>query len=103
MVREQTCTMQTYVAEGFLAVEATIRMARVVGLKRIWDQKLSSSLMLVPFMTVHLLQFRFADTEHYPHPSWLITLTFLHETGAAELALFRYWKETTANKNDVHF
>ena len=52
----------------------------LVGLKRTWDQKLSSSLMLVPFMTVHLLQFRFTITEQYWHPSWLITLT-LFRTG----------------------
>ena len=48
-----------------------------VGLKRTWDQKLSSGvwsgelnlaiagLMLLTFMTIHLLQFRFADTEQY--------------------------------------
>ena len=30
------------------------------------NQKLSSSLMPVPFLTVHFLQFRFADAEHYP-------------------------------------
>ena len=37
-------------------------------LKMAWDQKLSSSLMLVPFMTVHFLQFRFAGAEHFRHP-----------------------------------
>ena len=40
----------------------------VVGLKMVWDQKLSSSLMPVPFMTVHSLQPRFADAEHFRHP-----------------------------------
>ena len=40
----------------------------VVGLKMVWDQKLSSSLMPVPIMTVHFLQFRFADAEHFRHP-----------------------------------
>ena len=45
-----------------------------------------AGLMLLTFMTIHLSQFRFADTEQYflrppPtlinwHPSWLITLTF---------------------------
>ena len=43
----------------------------LVGLKRTWEQKLSSGLLLT-FMTTHLFQFRFADAEHY----WLITLTF---------------------------
>ena len=42
----------------------------------VWDQKLSPGLMLLTFMTVHLSQFRFAVTERYWHPSWLITLTF---------------------------
>ena len=37
-------------------------------------------LMLLTFITTHVFQFRFADAEHYRHPSWLITLTFLHET-----------------------
>ena len=36
--------------------------------------------MLLTFITTHVFQFRFADAEHYRHPSWLITLTFLHET-----------------------
>ena len=70
----------------------------LVGLKQTWDQKLSSGLMcsqmnlamtgsmLLKFMTTHLFQFRFADTEQYflrPPPSlinwrlsWLITLTY---------------------------
>ena len=43
----------------------------LVGLKRTWDQKLSSGLLLT-FMTTHLFQFRFADAEQY----WLITWTF---------------------------
>ena len=69
-----------------------------VGLKRTWDQKLSSGLMsgqlnlanfglmLPMFMTTHLFQFRFADTGNYNlsplltlinwWPSSLITLTF---------------------------
>merc|ERR1712136_386970 len=69
-----------------------------VRLNWTWDQKLSSGLMsgqlnlaitglmLLTFMTIHLFQFRFADTEQYLlrppptlinwHPSWLITLTF---------------------------
>ena len=54
----------------------------VVCLKRTWDQKLSSGLLLM-FMTTHLFQFRFADTEQY----WLTTLTFLHETGAAAVCI----------------
>ena len=42
------------------------------GLKRSWDQKLSSG-MLLTFTFTLLSQFRFADTEQYR----LITLTFL--------------------------
>ena len=38
---------------------------------RTWGQKLSPGL-LVTFMTTHLFQFRFADTEQY----WLITKMF---------------------------
>ena len=44
----------------------------VVGLKRTWDQKLSSDLLLT-FMTVHLFQFCFADAEQH----CLFTLTFV--------------------------
>ena len=55
-----------------------------VGLKRTWDQKLSSGWMLsgqlislvlmsLTLMTTYLSQFRFADTGQYR----LITLTFL--------------------------
>ena len=40
----------------------------VSGLKMNWDQKLSSGVLLT-FMTIHLFQFRFADTEQY----WLMT------------------------------
>ena len=57
-------------------------------MKRTWDQKLSSGLMLVPFMTVHLLQFRFAIAEQYWHPSWLITLTFFRTGGNTSLRAF---------------
>ena len=52
----------------------------LVGLKRTWDQKLSSGLLLT-FMTTHLFQFRFADTEQY----WLITLTFFRTGGNTSL------------------
>ena len=50
----------------------------VVGLKRTWDQKLSSGLtsghldeaitdlMMLTHMTIHLFLFSFADTEQYP-------------------------------------
>ena len=44
----------------------------VVGLKRTWDQELSSGLLLT-FMSTHIFQFRFAVTEQY----WLFALTFL--------------------------
>ena len=47
----------------------------VVGLKRTWDQKLSSGLLLT-FMTVHFFQFRFAATEQHWHPSWFFTSPF---------------------------
>ena len=43
----------------------------LVGLKRTWDQKLSSGLLL-KFMFTHFFQVRFADAEQY----WLINLTF---------------------------
>ena len=48
----------------------------VVGLKRTWDQKLSSGLMSLSFITTHIFQFHYADTEYYRHASWLNTLTF---------------------------
>ena len=48
----------------------------IVGLKMAWVQELSSGLMLLTFMTVHLFQFSFAVTEQYSHLSWLLTLTF---------------------------
>ena len=38
--------------------------------------------MLQTFMTNHLFQIRFADSEQHWHPGWLVTLTFLRETGA---------------------
>ena len=47
----------------------------VVGLKKTWDQKLSSGLLLT-FMTVHLFQFCFVDADQYCHSGWLITVTF---------------------------
>ena len=47
----------------------------LVSLKRTWDQTLVSGVMLLTCLTIHLFQFRFADTEHYRHPSYLITLT----------------------------
>ena len=55
----------------------SVQLHTFVGLKRSWDQKLSSGLrsgqlnlaitglMLLMFMTFHLLQLRFADTEQY--------------------------------------
>ena len=46
-------------------------------LKRTPDQNLSSGSMLVILMTNHFSQFRFAGPEHYWHPSWSFTLTFL--------------------------
>ena len=46
----------------------------VVGLKRTWDQKLSSGLLLT-FMSTHFFKFRFAEIEQY----WLITLTFFRK------------------------
>ena len=33
------------------------------GLKRTWDQNLSSGLMLLTFLFTHLFQFRFADSD----------------------------------------
>ena len=33
----------------------------LVGPMRTWDQKFTPGLMLLPFMTVHLFQFRIAD------------------------------------------
>merc|ERR1712136_340768 len=87
---------QANIVEEYVLLSALLHI--FVGLKRTWDQKLSSGLMsgqlnlaitglmLLTFMTIHLFQFRFADTEQYflrppPtlinwHPSWLITLTF---------------------------
>ena len=50
--------VQTSVAEGFLAAQVG-----VVGLKRTWDQMLSSCLMSLTLMTTHLFHFRVADTE----------------------------------------
>jgi hypothetical protein len=62
----------------------------IVGLKRTWDMKLTSGiwgpgfldlaisgLMLLTFMTIHLIQFRFGDTEQFgPYyvrpPPWMI-------------------------------
>ena len=35
-----------------------------IGLKRTWDQKLSSGSLLT-FMSTHFFQFRFAETEQY--------------------------------------
>ena len=58
------------------------------GLKRTRDQKLSSRLMkwsidvgypwlmLLIFLTAHLLYFRFTVIGQYWRPSWLFTLTF---------------------------
>ena len=60
--------VQTCVAEGFLARSVWLG---VVGLKRTWDQKLSSGSLLT-FMSTHLFQFRFAETEQH----WLFSLTF---------------------------
>ena len=52
----------------------------LVGLKRTWDQKLSSGLLLT-FMTTHFFQFRFSETEQH----WLITLTFFRTGGNTSL------------------
>ena len=52
----------------------------VVGLKRTWDQKLSSGSLLT-FMSTHFFQFRFAETEQ----CWLITLTFFRTCGNTSL------------------
>ena len=87
---------QANIVEEYVLLSALLHI--FVGLKRTWDQKLSSGLMsgqlnlaitglmLLTFMTIHLFQFRFAETEQYflrPPPtlinwwpSWLITLTF---------------------------
>eukprot|EP00450_Noctiluca_scintillans_P029453 CAMPEP_0194549464 /NCGR_PEP_ID=MMETSP0253-20130528/95220_1 /TAXON_ID=2966 /ORGANISM="Noctiluca scintillans" /LENGTH=399 /DNA_ID=CAMNT_0039396893 /DNA_START=22 /DNA_END=1219 /DNA_ORIENTATION=- len=87
---------QANIVEEYVLLSALLHI--FVGLKRTWDQKLSSGLMsgqlnlaitglmLLTFMTIHLFQFRFADTEQYflrPPPtlinwwpSWLISLTF---------------------------
>ena len=55
----------------------SVLLYTVVGLKRTWDQKLSSGLtsghldvaftesMLLTHMTIHPFQFSFADTEQY--------------------------------------
>ena len=53
--------------------------------------------MLHTFITIHLFQFRFADTEQY----WLIILTFTIQV-LAQLDLLRHWEESTAYKNDLH-
>merc|ERR1719162_2830359 len=77
-----------------------------VGLKRTWDMKLSmgirsgklnlgiSGLMLLTFMTVHLFQFRFGDTEQFgPYfirpPPYLINFYGI-------LSLDLFWSETTS-------
>ena len=49
----------------------------LVGLNWTWGQKLSSGLMLVPFMTTHFFQFHFADTQRYRHPSWCFNIQLL--------------------------
>ena len=59
-----------------LFLEVFVSAQLVIGLKMAWDQELSSGLMLLTFMSVHLFQFRFAVTDQYGHPSWLFTLLF---------------------------
>ena len=98
---------QANIVEEYVLLGALLHI--FVGLKRTWDQKLSSGLMsgqldlaitglmFLTFMTIHLFQFRFADTEQYflrPPPtlinwwpSWLITLTFFACLGWAKLTL----------------
>ena len=61
----------------FWTVLLSALLHTVVGLKRTWDQKLSSGLtrghldvaitdlMLLTHMTIHLFQFSFADIEQY--------------------------------------
>ena len=52
-------------------VSAILLRLGVAGLKRTWDQKLSSGLLLTFTITL-LFQFRFVETEQY----WLFILTF---------------------------
>ena len=66
------CNLSTPVLRMINSRSGRLHVEFLVGLKRIWDQKLSSGLLLT-FMTTHIFQFRFADAEQY----WLITLTFL--------------------------
>ena len=49
----------------------------LVGLNWTWGQKLSSSLMLVPFITTQFFQFHFEDTQRYRHPSWCFNIQLL--------------------------
>jgi len=80
----------------------------MVGLKRTWDMKLSlvktsglsvlnlaiSGLMLMTFMTIHLFQFRFGDTEQFG-PYYIRPPPFLiNFYGILTLDLF--WTEDTA-------
>ena len=67
------CVFQGNLVEEYVLLSASVHI--FVGLKRIWDQKLSSGvwsgqlnlaitgLMLLTFMTIHLSQLLFADTE----------------------------------------
>ena len=66
---------QANIVEEYVLLSASLHI--FVGLKRTWDQKLSSGvwsgqlnlaitgLMLLTLMTIHLFQFLFADTEQY--------------------------------------
>ena len=66
---------QGNIVEEYVLLSASLNI--FVGLKRTWDQKLSSKvwsgqlnlaitvLLLLTFMTIHLIQLRFADTEQY--------------------------------------
>ena len=57
--------VQTYVAAGFFWwLRPRSAWLGVVGLKRTWDQMLSSASMLVMLVTIHVFQFYFAGTEH---------------------------------------
>ena len=46
-------------------------MKSLVSLKRTWDQKLYSGLMIAHVLNTYFFQFHFADTVHYRSPSWL--------------------------------
>ena len=95
-------SFQANIVEEYVLLSALLYIS--VGLKRTWDQKLSSALMsgqlnldiiglmLLTFMTVHLFQFRFADTEKYFQQRPLqssCTLQFLYAALAQAFAYLR--------------